>query len=235
MNIPNWEQYCSDRNVAKAFENQVLYAMCRDNPNHACAYINSGKITAIGRIYAAAPERGAGKSASAIEAFPQALGRRFASSKIDEVLAKIPFKKGFSKQEISEISKIHGYLVNEIFECTKDWSASSLDENWKPRNQASFASKYLHFHRPNFFPIMDLFAKTGLKCFEKKHSLEKASLDSYAKFCDALCKYVEVRNECWTLRDIDSELVLLGRNHKKCEDSCVTCGYQKKKRAKKEI
>lgn len=232
VNIPNWDQYCNDRNFAKAFENQVLYAMCRDNTAHDSAYINSGKITAIGRIYAAAPERGAGKSQGGQEAFPLALGRSFASSTIDDALMKIPFENKFSREKIPEINKIHGDLVKNIEECTKSWSASSNDRAWEPRSHVSFVSKYLHFHRPNFFPIMDSFAKAGLSCFWQKNSRRRNSFATYEKFCYAICDYVEGRNDFWTLRDIDSELVRRGRDHKKHAESCTSCGYQKNKKAK---
>lgn len=57
---PNWADYCTKDIIAGSFENRILYAMCRDHPSHDKADIIAGKIIAIGRIYAASPQRGAG-------------------------------------------------------------------------------------------------------------------------------------------------------------------------------
>lgn len=59
--VPNAQDYAKYRNVAGTFENQMLYRMCADFPAHDDPYVVAGKITAIGRVYAASPTRGAGK------------------------------------------------------------------------------------------------------------------------------------------------------------------------------
>ena len=92
---PSWDQYCNAPNLAGPFENLILYAMCRDHSDHKNPYVTAGKVTAIGRIYAAAPERGAGKG-RATESLAQAIGKRLADMLLDERLSEIEFVERFS-------------------------------------------------------------------------------------------------------------------------------------------
>lgn len=160
---PNWETYTGDPETAGPFENRILYAMCRDNPAHSDPYVTSGKITAVGRIYAAAPERGAG-SGREPGSLSHAIAIRLANSPLDERLDAIAFADRFSDANRAQIVQAQQFFVDEVARATRGWSVSGDDADWSPRNQASFASKYLHFHRPNAFPIMDSYAKAGLAC-----------------------------------------------------------------------
>jgi hypothetical protein len=216
---PDWQAYTGDPETAGPFENQILYAMCRDNPAHGDPYVTAGKITAIGRIYAAAPERGAG---SGREASPlaHAIGVRLLNSPLDERLEAIAFAERFSEANRAQVVQAHQLLVDEVALATRAWSTAFDDEDRSPRNHASFASKYLHFHRPNAFPIMDSYAKAGLLCTGLN-----GPFDNYERFCAGFAKHIEDQVLGWTPRSIDTRLVIRGRAHlDRTGPSCRVCG-----------
>ena len=200
-------------------------AECRDNPSHNCAYLTAGKIIAIGRIYSASPERGAGTSLEADSKLEKAIGDAFAKSALDAMLKKIQFNQRFSRDIMECVVKIHEYLVTKIVKTTEQWSNNSSTLNWRPRKHASFVSKYLHFHRPNAFPIMDSNAKAGLKC-----SGHRGSLDTYRSFCSAVACYTSSLSSDWTPRSIDNDLVSRGRIHQEELLKCRCCKHQHVKR-----
>lgn len=216
---PDCEAYTKDRKAAGPFENQILYSMCRANPSHNDPYVAAGKITAIGRIYAAAPERGAGlgREPGSLANF---IAMRLANSTLDAMLEAITFADRFSESNRARVVEVHQFLVDEIAHATRDWSIAANDEDWSPRNQASFSSKYLHFHRPNTFPIMDSFAKAGLLCAGLV-----GPFDTYEQFCAGFARHAERQNPEWTPRSIDIDLVLRGRKHlDRAGPSCRECG-----------
>lgn len=184
---PGWEAYTGDAETAGLFENQILYTMCRDNPAHGDPYVTAGKITAIGRIYAAAPERGAG-SGREPGSLSHAIAVRLTNSSLDERLNAIAFADRFSEANIAQIVEAQRLLMEEVAHATRRWSISGDDGACSPRNQASFASKYLHFHRPNAFPIMDSYAKAGLACAGLK-----GPFGTYEQFCAGIARHVEGR------------------------------------------
>ncbi|MBY0613392.1 MAG: hypothetical protein K2P80_14530 [Beijerinckiaceae bacterium] len=227
---PGWEMYTGDRKTAGPFENRILYAMCRDNPAHGDAYVTAGKITAIGRIYAAAPERGAG-SGRETGLLADAIAARLVNSPLDEGLQAIAISDGFSESNRAQVVAAHQLLVDEIAIATFGWSKSFDNEGWLPRTQGSFASKYLHFHRPNAFPIMDSYAKAGLVCVGLN-----GPFDTYELFCAGFARHVEKRVAGWTPRSIDTALVIRGRAHQdRTSTSCRACGtaFVRRQRKKK--
>lgn len=216
---PGWEAYTGDAQTAGPFENQLLYAMCRDYPAHGDPYVTAGKITAIGRIYAAAPERGAG-SGRKPGSLSHAIAVRLANSPLDERLNAIAFADRFSEANTGQIVEAHRLLVDEVAYATRGWSISGDDGAWSPRNQTSFASKYLHFHRPNAFPIMDSYAKAGLAC-----AGVKGPFSTYKQFCAGIVNHVEKQDGGWTPRSIDTDLVFRGRAHlDRTGTLCRQCG-----------
>ena len=226
---PAWEQYCSDPNLAGPFENRILYAMCRDHPDHKDPYVTAGKVTAIGRIYAAAPERGAGKG-RATESLVQAIGNRLSDMLLDQKLLEIEFAECFSSDMSVKVVEAHQLLVTEIAAATREWSSKGRVADWSPRNQASFASKYLHFHRPNAFPIMDSFAKSGLVC-----TGINGPFNTYAQFCGGISQHI-ADLDCWTPRGIDTALVAKGRAHSdRSGSSCRQCNITFLKRPRTNI
>lgn len=226
---PGWEAYVANPETAGPFENQVLYAMCRDNQHHRKSYVTAGKVTAIGRIYAAAPDRGAG---SGREAAPlaDAIGRQLARSQLDERLSAIVFEDRFSHANKALIVETHGLLVREVAQATLGWSSSVDKEGWSPRNHASFASKYLHFHRPNAFPILDRYSRAGLTC-----AGQAGRFNTYEQFCGGIARHVEGLTPDWTPRSIDTDLVIRGRAHlDRSGPNCRVCGATFRRRSRKQ-
>jgi hypothetical protein len=227
---PGWEAYTGDPETAGPFENQILYAMCRDNPAHGDTYVTAGKITAIGRIYAAAPERGAGSGREA-GSLAHAIAVHLSKSPLDKRLEAIAFGNRFSGSNREQVVETHKLLVDEVVFATRKWSASVDGEDWSPRKQASFASKYLHFHRPNAFPIMDSYAKAGLLCAGLI-----GPFDNYDRFTAGFAGHVDDQVPGWTPRSIDTDLVIRGRAHlDRTGPSCRGCGSAFVRKPRKKV
>ncbi len=216
--LPSREDYVNERNIAGTFENQVLYRMCLEKPKHDDLYYISGKLIAIGRTYSASIERKAGKPKPGKPTFFEHVSKCFAASKLDAHLAKLPDDGRIDDGRIDDgsvfenVIECHKYLVNLIKKSTKNWKCDERDENWKAEEKGSFASKYLHFHKPNAFPLMDSIAKKGLQ----REGLKGASKD-YKNFCSKVVDFSEGKGkskykcENWTPRHIDNELRNIGR------------------------
>jgi hypothetical protein len=76
-------QYCEEREIAQTFENQYLYRMCIDAPNHNDTYKTAGKLIAVSRIYSASPARGAGKRSISGPSFFDYLAKSLDASELD--------------------------------------------------------------------------------------------------------------------------------------------------------
>lgn len=225
---PDRQAYTRVPEIAGSFENQILYAMCRDYPAHDNPYVTAGKITVIGRIYAAAPERGAG-SGRETSPHAHAIGNRLSKSSLDKCLRAITFAERFSDLNRVQVVQAHRLLVDEVLLATRAWSTSFDDGDRSPRNQASFSSEYLHFHRPNAFPIMDKYARAGLHCAGLK-----GPFDNYERFCAGFAEHVEDQEPGWTPRKIDTRLVIRGRaHHDRNESHCSVCGIKFIRRSRK--
>lgn len=222
MNPHTWDQYCNDRRCAGPFENQMLYAMCRNNSAHISPYVTAGKITSIGRIYSASPERGAGKAKATDPqlGLSEAIGNRLAKSILDEKLKMINFEEQFSATLIKKVVDTHTYLVGEIRDASVGWSALASNPSWRARNHRSFASKYLHFHRPNAFPIMDSLARAGLTRLGFR-----GGSGQYKQFCEGIGDYIANLPLGWTLRSLDTMLVNIGRGHSGERAALCGCNF----------
>jgi hypothetical protein len=155
-----------------------------------------GKLIAVGRIYAASPERGAGP-AEEREEFWVSLATKLKVENLDARLDVFDHTTRFDLKILKNVVACHHDFVEWIYSATK-----GLNPKVNPRRHSSFASKYLHFHRPNMFPIMDSFATAGL--------FHKAGPVSYERFCNEFEKAELCAGEK-TLREIDSELMTAGR------------------------
>jgi hypothetical protein len=223
---PSVEDYCKKGALSKTFENTVLYKMCRDDPDHKSSYVTSGKILSIGRIYAASPERGSGKKTPLGPTLTEAIGIELLDARFDKLLAKIDFDDRASDDGIFDVVvDAHEFLMLAIQAATRKWSPHRDEDGWKPKHFPSFASKYLHFHRPNAFPIMDSFAKIGLGCAGQRRYFK-----DYRTFCASFIQYAETQNKDWTPRGIDTILVERGRIHEEAmkDGTCSKCENRKK-------
>jgi hypothetical protein len=192
------DRYCDELDVAGTYENQILYRVClRDAPGHCHIKQTMGKLIAVGRIYAASPERGAGP-AEARPKFWESLAEKLKAEDLDARLEVFDHAARFDVKMLKNVVFCHHGLVEWLYSATKE-----LNPKVNPRRHPSFASKYLHFHRPNTFPIMDSFATAGL--------FHKAGPVSYQRFCNELIR-AELYVGKKTLREIDSDLVIAGRD-----------------------
>lgn len=205
MPLPTIEDYCCSRDVFLTFENKVLYQMCRDKPMHDDAWVTAGKILTIGRVYSASPERGAGKARDKSTSLFEHIGNKLAASNIDARIKGINFDDRITTQSVlTKVCEAHSDLVRLIRSAATQWNGGSVS----PKKQHSFASKYLHFHRPNAFPLMDSIAKKGLKTAKVKG----ASSGCYRRYCLAVLEYSAKFDEEWYPRKIDAELLKLGKS-----------------------
>lgn len=84
---------------------------------------------------------------------------------------------------LHEVLKVHNYLNGLICDyiSERDLRKSEgsgvdkkkVDIENVPRNQGSFCSKYLHFHMPDYFPIMDSYVKRALNVYIKENEKAK--------------------------------------------------------------
>ncbi len=207
---PTLNDYCNNRAIAGTYENQLLYRMCAADIDHADTYISSGKIIAIGRIYAASPERGAGKAPAEGSAVHQAIAEQLKSKELDRKIKSIDFEKKICNPDIlTQVVEAHTFLVDEIVKAIEKWRVDNkYHTKPAPRRHTSFASKYLHFHRPNAFPIMDSLAKTGLRCAGQSKTFR-----DYKHFCEVFLIHANQRGRDWAPRSVDTCLVKRGRIH----------------------
>jgi hypothetical protein len=151
-------QYINDPQASGGFfENRILYAMCFNYPKHDDAYITAGKMITIGRVYAASPERGAGEAQEKGRSLLKLTAERLRATDIDIQLEDLPFETRFSRHLASTVIKLHGLLNRTVGDAICEWNGRKD----KTFNRESFASKYLHFHRPNAFPILDSYSGKG--------------------------------------------------------------------------
>ena len=204
---PTISEYGESIELAGTFENQMLYRMCAEKPSHTDSRIIAGKLISIGRIYAASPERGVRPSWYDGTSFVEHLGRQLKKSNLDERLSSLD-AAGFFELDPEQPVRVHRWLVKELrgwFESTSDSNARTRPR--KAREHRSFVSKYLHFHRPNVFPIMDSFATKGLRA-----AGHRVSGQNYCTFCPKIRLFGLVQERrLMTLRELDMYLVEQGR------------------------
>ncbi|MDT3716788.1 hypothetical protein EON09_22275 [Pseudomonas soli] len=131
--------------------NRMLYQFVSDNPSNTDRDQIASKALIIGRSLAASAERRTikGERLSSADFF-HGLADAISKSGLEEVLDFLPQDGTISRSTSTEVHKAHAFLCSAITGYTQ-------------RDCSSFASKYLHFHRPNHFPMMDSRARTALK------------------------------------------------------------------------
>ena len=209
-------KYSTSLEAAGTFENQILYRMCEENPSHEHSAVVSGKIISIGRVYAASPERSAGKKRAGLtESITHLLAKRLCDSEIDDRLTAFGSGRIFEQNLIPDIVETHAYLIGELHSAL----VAATHDVEAVRSTRSFASKYLHFHRPDVFPIFDSLAAAGLRSLPYQSLFPSVSANcdrAYVKFCATFADLVsnEYASQPWTLRSVDTRLVAEGRKAK---------------------
>ncbi len=204
------KDYCHDITTAGGFfENQILYRMCVEHPGHGDPAVTAGKVTIIGRTYSATIERGAGKAIDSGTNLTLLFAEKLHRNKIDICLNRIPFEYRFEEERANEIIDIHAKLNGLVGDTIKAWGGGNSF------NRESFCSKYLHFHKPNAFPILDRFSRVAMqKTFPNFHVDQSNARTVYNRFCRLLLEYISQAPAClgWTPRSLDVILVPAGRN-----------------------
>ena len=123
--------------------NEVLYRLCESHPAHRSKQEIVAKVWLIGRSYAASIERRKPDGLDTESFYSGAVVDAMRSSSIDSQLAEIDSVRSIQNHaDIETALKVRADL-------TKTFSGASGKAN------RSLASKYVHFHRPHFFPIYD--------------------------------------------------------------------------------
>ncbi len=148
------------------FTNKVLYNLFKKHPKHDKEIIIA-KIWIIGRTHAASIERGA--KTKDIDLLMQRAGERIKKLKLDKYISKIRN----NRKKIELILEAHKKLVDIFKELT------GLEKR-------SLASKYLHYHFPEFVFIYDSRAKKGFNVicpnYVTKRKRSKKFDDEYENF-----------------------------------------------------
>ena len=166
--------------------NQALYDLCRRNPEHDRDDVITAKIWLIGRAYSAAIERRRDtKGVTGDRFYSDVVAPQLRQSKIDQWLREVNADPA-NPQVVLQVHK----KLTDVF------------EDMTGMRKTSLASKYLHFHVPSGFFIIDSRAKDALRAlrgsFPEKGtpSLGKGLSDpDYAAFyfgCLALTSHIEV-------------------------------------------
>lgn len=144
--------------------NQALYDLCRKYPEHKVTAEIVAKVWLIGRAYSASIERGRGNAESSelsndrfySEAVPEALR----TCGLDEKLKAIANLDEDDEAGVALILKAHACLVQTFHDLTN-------------KAKRSLASKYLHFHLPNFFFIYDSRALSSIRALGiRRHAIK---------------------------------------------------------------
>ena len=132
--------------------NQMLYEAVRSKPSNTDKAEIIGKLVLIGRTYSAAVERRKTKKAGpdkrqALDVVMEA-ACAIAISEVEAMLSAVDVDDVLTVERIPEAVKLHLELCHSLKKANQ-------------RNNSSLASKYLHFHRPKFFPMVDSYVREG--------------------------------------------------------------------------
>lgn len=121
--------------------NEWLYTLCETYPAHTVKAEIAAKIWLIGRAYSAAAERGVAGKGQAGKYIVE-LSQRFIDQKADRHLKRLPKPIADFREHLNLVVDVH-HSIEAIF---------SIEDEL---GRVSLTSKYLHFHRPDLFPIYD--------------------------------------------------------------------------------
>ena len=164
--------------------NRVLYEFVADNLTHERAEVIAAKFLIIGRVYAAAIERGVKKKKNE-NIFLHRVVPKVQKSGLDWLLDQSRDVKLDDPNALEIIVRCH-YATTRLF------NSITLRDN------RSLASKYLHFHRPSLFYIYDSKAVKALRKFgaitgraSRTTGIGDNEYRKYAEKCDRLRRYCQ--------------------------------------------
>jgi len=197
--------YWRDRRAARGFGNTILYRMCiKDAPAHVDREVVMSKCWLIGRSYSASPQRGSGTARTGQSDFWKHLADSKEWRRLDRCLKRLNGRNRFSERYLPDILAVHAFLVRLV---ARQTALRNLGDR-TARNHISFASKYLHFHRPDHFPIFDSIAHRALCRRYPARRLSRGSdpFPTYGRFCRLMLLCIAELDEEWTLRSVDTDL-----------------------------
>ncbi len=181
--------------------NNVLYDLCKNNPNHKTPEEIVAKIWLIGRSYAAAIERRKNKVKENDKFYEEIVVNALKNSDLDLKLKQIKKYDKITESNLNDLLEVHKYLVDVFYGITQMY-------------KRSLASKYLHFHLPNLFYIYDSRANNALKKIlpNQRIKLPIGNFDNeYAKFSKKMyILQTQIEKETKTLlspRELDNLLL----------------------------
>lgn len=188
--------------------NDWLYKLCATYPSHTDAAQVGAKIWLIGRAYSAAAERGvAGKGQA--DKYIINLSKQFVAQKADRHLKRLPEPIVDFREHLDQIVDVH-------------LSIESIFSKEGELGRVSLTSKYLHFHRPDLFPIYDSRAATAIVQIAPDSRFTGYKVSSghatslYGKFTVRsawlLDRMEEMLGYTPTLRQLDNLLLQIHRN-----------------------
>jgi hypothetical protein len=182
--------------AARGIGNLAFYRMCAEHGTHDDVEHVRDKLVFISRVYSVS--RGLGGQ---WDALAETLVDNFAKlDKLIEAARCAPFPT--SRKAPCEA---HAFL--DRLTCTQ-----LKNSGIAASGRASFASKYLHFHAPDAFPILDTVASQGLRSLTPGFRTSIQNPAPYPRFCERLAHYVAGSGKSGTsLRHIDQELLAAGR------------------------
>lgn len=188
--------------------NSMLYHAVAAHPSNIDRPQIIGKLMLVGRTYSASVERR--KTQGHIKDERQALeviiaaAEAIAVSKCAKLLDDVGLNDKLTDDRLPEAVAIHLELCQALATANN-------------RENSSLASKYLHFHRPEFFPIVDSYVREGWSWVmdELGHSYKGwrvfGKVDRYNDWCTRVLELRSLMEKslCHTvsLRQIDNYLL----------------------------
>ena len=156
------------------FCNARLYELCRRYPEHSRPEQTIAKVMLIGRAYSAAIERKAAPS-GADGLYVKKIGPAMRRSHLDRLVVALPSGRSSLDLRLSCAVQLHHELMTI-------WGKTGAV------GKRSLASKYLHFHRPDVFPMLDSRASGAIrKVTPDARHIPKLTIangdDHYRVFC----------------------------------------------------
>ncbi|SFB35007.1 hypothetical protein SAMN03159488_03170 [Pseudomonas sp. NFIX10] len=142
--------------------NKALYNFVRENPSHTDHAQVASKALIIGRSLAASVERRTKDEEDGYEGstggFYSRLAKSICSSDVGLEASLLPVGERLAGSVCTAVNKVHSRLCEAISTVTN-------------KDASSFASKYLHFHYPTLFPMVDSRAREALKWIADEEGL----------------------------------------------------------------
>ena len=154
-----YKDYIKSNDNKWEFANGILYNLCKDYPKHDDDHVIVAKLWLIGRSYAAAIERRPNSTIISDKFYYDIVARTInppdndkfidndktiesIGAKLDKSISNINMCRGSIEDNLETILGTHKLLMDTFQKITG-------------LNKRSLASKYLHFHCPDYFFLYD--------------------------------------------------------------------------------